>query len=93
MKRSLLRDAESALEDVRLIGDCIVACFFSADNDRDRKRTLAAWQVRVESWLAGGPGRSEVSAFVRATLGAGPKRIPCFHWEVEFPEVFSEARS
>lgn len=87
-KRQKLREADEAIDDVRLIGDCIVACFFSADNDRMRKTTLAHWQAKVQAWLSGQADRNEIAAFVDSTLREGPYPIRCFHWEIEFPEVF-----
>jgi hypothetical protein len=87
-KRELLREADDALADVRLIGDCVVACFFSSDKDRDRKAALATWQSKVQSWLRGTGTRDDIAAFVAETLCEGSNPIPCFHWEVEFPEVF-----
>jgi hypothetical protein len=87
-KRKLLREADEALGDVRLIGDCIIACFFSSDKNTERKKALKDWQDRVVAWLGGRGGKSEIIAFVTETLREGPHPIPCFHWEIEFPEVF-----
>ena len=90
-KRDLLHESDAALDDVRLIGNCLLACSFSSDNARERMTTRATWQTVVESWLAGGPGKAEILAFVAETLREGPETTRCFHWEVEFPEVFHAA--
>jgi hypothetical protein len=88
-KHALLREADDALGDVRLVGDCVVACYVGAGKDRERERALGLWQPRVESWLAGGAGRRAVADFVAETLRDGTRPIRCLHWEVEMPEVFA----
>jgi hypothetical protein len=90
-KRELLREADEALDDVRLVGDCVIACFFSADKDKERRRALALWQTKIIAWLSEGVGRDEVRTFVEATLREGARPIRCFHWEIEFPEVFARS--
>jgi hypothetical protein len=92
-KRELLRESDEALADVRLIGDCVVACFFSADNPNDRTRALETWKVHVQNWLTDHTGREIIAAFVRETLQEDQRPIRCFHWEVEFPEVFADENS
>lgn len=90
-KRDLRRAARDALDDVRLAGDCILACFFGAGTAREQRSLLATWRPKVESWLAGQGGKDEVAAFVAGALRDGPRPVRCFHWEIEFPELFSSA--
>ncbi len=72
-------------EPARIVGDAVVAAFFSGDKLWKREEE----RQKVESWIAGSLNpdwdqiRAKADAF-RAQHGWKP-----FHWEVEFPEVFS----
>jgi hypothetical protein len=93
-KEHLLRDAEEALADVRLIGDVVVSSFFEREKTRDRLALRAAYSGKTQSWLdakdsdVGRQFREELAA-VAASLREDEHPIPPFHWEVEFPEVFT----
>lgn len=89
----LQRSADEAIEDVRLAGDCVLACFLGADTELEQRGLLATWQAKVESWLAGGGGKDDVSAFVAGILREGPRPVRCFHWDIELPEIFSASAS
>ncbi len=82
-QRATLWDkAQFELSKVRLLGDLVVAAFFSSDkpNEREAKRseyasTVLSDQVeRYRGWLY--ERRHAENSFVP------------FHWEIEFPEVF-----
>ena len=90
-KRQLLRDADDALAKVRLVGDCVVASFFSDEKPKGREDARKKWEARVMSLLSGRDSSCEVEAFVQA-LRSGERAVPCFHWAAEFPEVFSGLR-
>ncbi|HEY0236576.1 MAG TPA: DNA methyltransferase, partial [Afipia sp.] len=79
---------ESQLEVARLIGDGIVAAFFSADKPKKRIEQLVAFQKLVQSNL-GSRGWEEKAAWFSKDLLFGVYPIPPFHWQIEFPEVFS----
>ena len=84
-KEWLLRDAEDALDRVRLLGDLVVGAFFSAEKDKDREQERDRRLDHVLEWLrAGGPPSDELVE-MRQELR---KRIPTFHWMAEYPEVF-----
>jgi hypothetical protein len=88
--RRWLREADEALGDLRLIGDLVVAAFFSAAKDRDRLAKRAELAGRVEAWLrSGGEVTTEKGELRRevAELRAGARGVEPFHWEVEFPEA------
>lgn len=87
-RQALLREADASLRDARLVGDCVIACFFSAGDARERRRVRSRWLTAVEAWLEGGAGRQEIEGFARATLREGRGAVRCFHWELELPEVF-----
>lgn len=80
------RRVESRLDHVRLIGNAIVAAFFSAEKPKARERQRQA----IESW-GNGPAAEMWPKLedLAGTLTAGPHPIRPFHWEIEFPEVFA----
>jgi hypothetical protein len=87
-KQRLLREADVALVDVRLLGDLVVAAFFEGDNDKVRKRGLVKYADKARLVLDKTGDREELEA-VLAELRRGERGVPAFHWAVEFPEVFS----
>ena len=81
----LLERADRHLDDVRLVGDAVVAAFFAVDKRKERDAERASvlkvlevggadWQQKLEPAVAG--------------LRNGEKPVPPFHFEIEFPEVF-----
>lgn len=98
-KAQLLREAEESLADVRLIGDVVVSAFFEREKPKDRKVLRQAYAGVVQKWLGGAPdGGAALEARVQLTAVADGLRehehsIPPFHWQVEFPEVFTRANS
>jgi hypothetical protein len=83
---------ERRLDHVRLIGDAVIAAFFSAAkfNAREKQRR------EIESWLQGDMRQGwDRLAGLAATLqhGSEQERVRPFHWELEFPEVFSRKYS
>lgn len=71
-----------------MIGDAVIAAFFSADKPkaREMKRT------EVESLLTGSLEAAWGKlATIAATLKHGAHPLTPFHWEIEFPEVFARA--
>jgi hypothetical protein len=108
-KARLLKDAEQAIHDVRLIGDVIVSAFFEREKPKDRETLRVAYAGQIESFLAdaessvgrtfrsavangpSGPSVNPALALraIRDSLREGDRPIPAFHWEIEFPEVFT----
>jgi hypothetical protein len=93
-KARLLREAEDALAEARLIGDVVVSAFFERDRPRERENLRAVYAGKVEAWLASRDGSEGVAmslelAGVQASLREGERPVPAFHWEIEFPEVFT----
>jgi hypothetical protein len=81
-RNARVRDAS---EPARIVGDALIAAFFAADKTKGREEE----RQKVESWVAGSlsedwDGLGAKSATLRAEHGWRP-----FHWEIEFPEVFS----
>jgi hypothetical protein len=86
--------ANESLNLIRLLGDACVSCFFAANKERSRERELERVYGLASSYLSS--LTSTVDFNVRAALQAAADRlqagshaVPCFHWEIEFPEVFS----
>lgn len=91
-KEHLLRDAEDALADVRLIGDLVIASFFERDKPKERKALRAACAGMVAEWLGrDGVGRRADLAAMADGLREDTHSISPFHWQIEFPEVFTRA--
>lgn len=86
-KARLLTDVESALEQVRLIGDSIVASFFGADTTKKRDALRSKHAGLVQNMLSKGIATEDLKAISNGLRDAR-KPIPCFHWPIEFPEVF-----
>jgi hypothetical protein len=80
------RRIERRLSDARLLGDAVIAAFFSADKPRARE----AKRQEIESWL-NEPAEAMWTKLrgLAAKLRQGERPIPPFHWEIEFPEVFA----
>jgi len=79
------RSLEERTQDIRLMGDAVIATFFAEDKPRVRERKRA----EVESWLGGFPVAWDKIAASSASLRLGSHPLVPFHWEIEFPEVFA----
>ncbi len=88
-KERLWHEATEALADVRLIGDLIVSSFFQREKPKERQTLRAAYAGQVQAWLAGGDASELMS--IASELREEPGRISPFHWEIEFPEVFTRS--
>jgi hypothetical protein len=93
-KAELLRESSEALDEVRLVGDAVVSAFFSGEKPKERKAALQALSTEVMAWMTtvasdpAGPLPGQVIAAAEG-LREHEHPIPPFHWEVEFPEVFT----
>jgi hypothetical protein len=79
------RSLEARLKEIRLVGDAVIAAFFAEDKPKPREKKRA----EVESWLTGASAAWDKLATMAATLKDGAHPLSPFHWEIEFPEVFS----
>ncbi len=87
-KEQKLAEAEESLNTVRFVGNLAVAAFFAEDNDRKRQTRRENLLGQLTEYLTKRDMTLRPTA-AEAALLAGPKGIRPFHWEVEFPEVFS----
>lgn len=86
-RRARWEESEKALEDARLIGDACLAAFFSASKDKDREKARQQALDWVNAWQRG--NNAEAKDKLRG--GVASLRLSPFHWELEFPEVFSRS--
>ena len=86
--RPLLNRADRHLDDVRLVGDAVVAAFFAGDRPKTRKAEREG-VLKVLS-LGGADWQSKLTPAVSGLKG-GEKPVYPFHFEIEFPEVFDRA--
>ncbi|NOT26726.1 MAG: N-6 DNA methylase, partial [Acidobacteria bacterium] len=86
-KARLLKEANEALHDVRRIGDLVVSAFFEREKPKDRHVLRIKYAGDVQAWI--GSRAVVVSGFSRT--GADAVAPTTFHWEIEFPEVFTRA--
>ena len=89
--RQELDVADEALSLARLTGDCVIAAYFSAGKDRERVAKLDTLARQLVQYL--GPqrrieDRQPLTAAV-ASLHGGDHPLQPFHWQIEFPEVFT----
>lgn len=81
-RRDMWEEAQVELSKVRVIGDLVVAAFFSSEKPKDRELQLAEF--------AGAVVRGEAENYRRwldELQNASPSLVP-FHWQIEFPESF-----
>ncbi len=84
-KERLLGDAQDAVGRLRLIGDLVLGAFFSSTKDKEREAERVRRRDLVATWLASGRGEMGELAELADEFR---RRIPAFHWMIEYPEVF-----
>ena len=87
-KEWLLRDAEDALERVRMIGDVVVGAFFAEQKEKAREAERRRRMDVVMEWLRRGGEAEMAGEELRGWREDARRRIKPFHWMAEFPEVF-----
>jgi hypothetical protein len=88
-KKVLLQQQIKATEGLRRAGDLMVAAFFAAPKAKDR----ADKQQVYLAMLSGAFNDEALDDSIQETrerLGSGDRGITPLHWQLEFPEVFSE---
>ena len=90
-----LDGADESLMLPRQVGDAVIAAFFSAEKSRARDNARLALQQQIGLMLKD-VTNDEATRAANASvskLRRGPKGIAPFHWELEFPEVFTIGNS
>lgn len=94
-KKQRLALAEESLNKVRLVGDLIVAAFFTSDKPKEREAARLDYQAKLASYWADENIALRPTAQVErlqhppaSTDNPRAHGVCPFHWEIEFPEVF-----
>ncbi|MDL2399457.1 Eco57I restriction-modification methylase domain-containing protein [Rhizobium mayense] len=82
-----LRIVDARLDMARLVGDGVLAAFFSAGKSKPRIAALVDFQKIVQTNITAPDWFDRIVAHSRS-LTTGKGALQPFHWEVEFPEVF-----
>ena len=85
LKEQLLWDANDAQERARIVGDLVVGAFFAHAKDKGRDVERMRRLDLVRGWLA---DAGNVPDEIREMTASIRRRLPVFHWWLEFPEVF-----
>jgi hypothetical protein len=89
--------ADEALSVIRLTGDACVSAFFAGKKEKERENICEELFLDVAShYRTLQENKFDVKTVRRitnaaASLRTGANPIPAFHWDIEFPEVFSRA--
>src|SRR5262249_10925648 len=89
--RQCLNEADESLSMVRFIGDAAIAAFFEGEKSKERERRRVELAGQLEHYLSAKSMAEDREPIARAVNGlhSGPRRIAPFHWQIEFPEVFT----
>ncbi|WP_205920730.1 Eco57I restriction-modification methylase domain-containing protein [Rhizobium leguminosarum] len=82
-----LRIVDARTDMARLVGDGVLAAFFSAGKAKPRIAALVDFQKIVQTNITAPDWFDRIVVRSRS-LTAGKGALRPFHWEVEFPEVF-----
>jgi hypothetical protein len=88
LKEQKYKLAEEALNTVRFAGNLAVAAFFAGANDKARKLKREDYYAALGSFFQTLDMKLRPTVH-EAALRSGPHPVIPFHWEIEFPEVFS----
>lgn len=87
LKKQKLDLADKSLNTVREAGDLVIAAFFGAEKDKERK----TFRNKYLGLLTESYGKPELlieTEKIVNGLRSGERPIAPFHWEIEFPEIF-----
>lgn len=88
-KQMLLKDAEEASAKAMLIADVALGAFFAADKTKAREAELLRRQELLHEYLSG--DEQAERELKELQQGFRESHQP-FHWMLEFPEIFYDAR-
>ena len=86
--RLTLKEADEALDEIRAIGDAVIAAFFAGKKDREREQNRQKLADAVREWLEKPSGGSNPCLSAVEELHSDTLSIDPLHWQIEFPEVF-----
>ena len=90
-KRIQLQQQIKASEGLRQAGDLMVTAFFEACKPTERADKQEVYLAMLSGAFDDEDLQDSIQE-IRARLAAGDRGIRPFHWDLEFPEVFSEER-
>ncbi|MBU3665994.1 MAG: class I SAM-dependent DNA methyltransferase [Chthoniobacterales bacterium] len=90
-KRDFLVAADGAAEQLRHIGDLVIAAFFAGSKPRERQQLRDEYLQNYLELLKGDAQQLKWKVETLNVLYGGQHPVRPFHWEIEFPEVFSRA--
>ena len=88
-KRILLERQIKASEGLRQAGDLMVAAFFEAPKAKDRSAKQQVYLAMLSGAFED-EGLADSVQEIRQRLAAGDKGMAPFHWDLEFPDVFTD---
>lgn len=91
-KALALKRAEDDIAGVRLIGDAAVAAFFSSLKPKEQKDERDRLLAIVLAWQKDRAGYQSLLD-AQALLRQGERGVTPFHWEIEYPEVFTRSNA
>lgn len=91
LKQEKLAAADQALESVRRAGDLLVAAFFGGEKSKEREELRKQHLNHFANASHGSVPDLQKEMGIIDRLRGGPLGVTPFHWEIEFPEVFTTA--
>lgn len=88
-KRGFLAAADSAAASLKTTGDLVIAAFFASAKPKERQQLRDEFLHRHLELQKGDAQQLPWEVETLRRLRSGEHQIRPFHWEIEFPEVFS----
>ncbi|MBL8824623.1 MAG: N-6 DNA methylase [Planctomycetia bacterium] len=89
LKEQKLKKAEEDMQLIRFAGNLAIAAFFAGKNDKERKQKRDAFLQHFDESLRTGIRHEEIR---QAETSLRKSQVLPFHWEIEFPEVFTSEK-
>jgi hypothetical protein len=80
------------LEPLRLVGNLALKCFFDGKNEKERSKNLEKHSLVISNFFAAND-YEKLEKYCHENLSAADTRFVPFHWELEFPEIFTRSNS
>lgn len=80
------------LEPLRLVGNLAIKCFFDGINEKERLKNLEKHSLIISNYFAASDYQ-RLTDYCKHNVGDFCSNIIPFHWELEFPEVFTRDNS
>ena len=78
---------QERLKPLRLVGNLAIKCFFDSENEKNRIANLQKHSLIISNYFSSN-ALEKLESYCKVQLSKDFKQTP-FHWELEFPEVFS----